>query len=286
MSAALTLAVYLLCCKEMGQTPVFPGNKFFYNAVDDCSYAPSLADMNVWAATSEHAKNEAFNHTNGDVYVWKHFWPKLARYFGVEVRPNDPELRMCSCLLLTVASFQISEAHEWKATGEDQKISHNVVLTEWAKGKEYIWHRLTAKHGGNPSAFQWATWDFFDWAIGKAWYTFGTVSKARKFGWDRYDDSYDAWTQTFRSFENAGILPPHNACAELEVERPITLLPHPTDIVAARPARSTAAENGLHDNGVLMNGTSHSIKEKSGVKQTVSGLNFGPEPQFVNEVHD
>lgn len=85
MSAALTLAIYILCCRESGQVPIFPGNKFFFNSVDDCSYAPSLADMSVWAATGEHTKNEAFNHTNGDVIVWKYFWPKVARYFGVEV---------------------------------------------------------------------------------------------------------------------------------------------------------------------------------------------------------
>jgi nucleoside-diphosphate-sugar epimerase len=88
MSAALTLAIYILTCREMGEVPVFPGNKFFYNSVDDASYAPSLADMNVWAATSDNTKNEAFNHTNGDVIVWKHFWPKLGKYFGIDVSPS------------------------------------------------------------------------------------------------------------------------------------------------------------------------------------------------------
>lgn len=85
MSAALTLAVYILCCRERGQEPIFPGNKLFYQCVDDNSYAPSLADMNVWAATNDHTKNEVFNHTNGDVFVWQYFWPKLAQYFGVKV---------------------------------------------------------------------------------------------------------------------------------------------------------------------------------------------------------
>lgn len=89
MSAALTLAIYALCCKQLGQVPVFPGNKFYYNAVDDFSYAPSLAEMNVWAASNEHTKNEAFNHTNGDVIVWRYFWPKILNYFGIEVRPSS-----------------------------------------------------------------------------------------------------------------------------------------------------------------------------------------------------
>lgn len=85
MSAALTLAIYILCCRETGEVPAFPGNRFFWNSVDDSSYAPSIADMSLWAATGEQTKNESFVHTSGDVIVWKHFWPKLTRYYGVEV---------------------------------------------------------------------------------------------------------------------------------------------------------------------------------------------------------
>ena len=85
MSISLTVALYFLCCRELKLNPTFPGNKFFYNAVDDASYAPSIAEMSVWASTHEHTKNEAFNHNNGDYIVWKHFWPKLARYFGLKV---------------------------------------------------------------------------------------------------------------------------------------------------------------------------------------------------------
>lgn len=33
------------------------------------------------------------------------------------------------------------------------------------------------------------------------------MSKARKTGWHRQDDSYDTWIETFRSFEYAGVLP-------------------------------------------------------------------------------
>lgn len=89
MSAALTLAIYILCCRETGEVPAFPGNKYFWNSVDDSSYAPSIADMSLWAATGEQTKNESFVHTSGDVIVWKHFWPKLTGYYGVEVRENS-----------------------------------------------------------------------------------------------------------------------------------------------------------------------------------------------------
>lgn len=90
---ALTVAIYFLTCRELGQIPMFPGNKFFYNAVDDASYAPSIADMSVWASTNEHTKNEAFSHNNGDYIVWKYFWARLGEHFGMEVgRPTKKEL--------------------------------------------------------------------------------------------------------------------------------------------------------------------------------------------------
>ncbi|KAM5363919.1 hypothetical protein ACJZ2D_011771 [Fusarium nematophilum] len=240
MSAALTLAIYILCCKEAGKVPVFPGNKFFYNSVDDASYAPSLADMNVWAATNEHTKNEAFNHTNGDVIVWKYFWPKLAAYFGVEIPENQ----------------------EWKASGEGERMEHNFLMTDWAKDKSPVWEQVVDKHGGNPEAFKWGTWDFFDWAVGKAWFTIGSVSKARKFGWTRYDDTYDTWIETFRSFENAGVLPVQLGGLDLHTK----LRPHPAEVVTAKEI----AINGHKENGVVEN---HA--EEKAAKQVIADFAIG-----------
>lgn len=86
MSEALTMALYMIISRELGETPIFPGNKFFYNSSDDCSYSGGIADISVWAATQEHTKNEAFNHVNGDTYVWKYFFQRIGQYFGLDVR--------------------------------------------------------------------------------------------------------------------------------------------------------------------------------------------------------
>ncbi|KAL2831202.1 hypothetical protein BDW59DRAFT_169906 [Aspergillus cavernicola] len=67
MSEAVTLALYMLICKELGEVPRFPGSKYFYEAVDGAH------------------KNEAFNHANGDTlcaliltYIPKQTeWPEL-----------------------------------------------------------------------------------------------------------------------------------------------------------------------------------------------------------------
>ncbi|KAH7412953.1 nucleoside-diphosphate-sugar epimerase GsfE [Cadophora sp. MPI-SDFR-AT-0126] len=185
MSEAITLALYMIVSKELGEIPKFPGNKYFYNSVDDQSYAKSIADMSIWATTHEHTKNESFIHTNGDMIVWRYFFPKIGKYFGLD----------------------IPDQTEWEVLGEDQKYAHSFRMEDWAKDKEVVWKNMCEKYGGNPEAFNWGTWQFFDWCLGKGWPTVSSVSKARKFGWKRYDDTYQTWVETFRTFENAGVLP-------------------------------------------------------------------------------
>ena len=90
MSEALTIAIYFLICRELNQPAQFPGNEYFWNSIDDNSYAPSLADLTVWATRQEHCQDEVFNHCNGDVFVRKYLWQDAAKYFGVEVSSLRP----------------------------------------------------------------------------------------------------------------------------------------------------------------------------------------------------
>ncbi|KAF2851657.1 hypothetical protein T440DRAFT_498198 [Plenodomus tracheiphilus IPT5] len=188
MSEALTMALYLLINKELGQTPAFPGNKYFYNSVDDNSFAGGLADLSVWASTHEHTKNESFIHVNGDVFVWRYFFKRLGEYFGLDIPPQE-------------------DWPEEGTKGYHSKHANSIKMSEWAKDKRPVWEAICEKYGGNKEAFDWGTWAFFDFATGKSWPTISTMTKARKFGWLRQDDTYETWADTFRSFENAGILP-------------------------------------------------------------------------------
>jgi hypothetical protein len=80
-------------------------------------------------------------------------------------------------------------------------------MADWAADKKEVWERICDKYGGNKEAFDWGTWFFFDWAVGKAWPTLSSMKKARRFGWNRYDDTFETWVESFRAFENSGILP-------------------------------------------------------------------------------
>ncbi|KAJ9538048.1 hypothetical protein OSB04_030781 [Centaurea solstitialis] len=79
-----SLCVYATICKHEGVPFKFPGTKKAWNCYSDASDADLIAEQHIWAAVEPHAKNEAFNISNGDVFKWKHFWKVLAEQFEVE----------------------------------------------------------------------------------------------------------------------------------------------------------------------------------------------------------
>lgn len=188
MNEAILLAQYFLICRELGEAPKWPGSLRNYHRTEDQCYAPSIADLTIWATTNEMCKDEAFNHTNGDVIVFKFLWSHLAKYFNVELPKS------CS--------------PEESKSGDDEPA---VDLAEWEKDKQEVWERIVATHGGKAESFHAGAFSFLSWGLNptgnmKAPFM-STVAKARKFGWHRVEDSYEAYSRTFRSYENAGILP-------------------------------------------------------------------------------
>ena len=50
-----------------------------------------LARHLEWAATTEAARNQAFNIVNGDVFRWNWMWTRLAEWFGLQPAPFPGE---------------------------------------------------------------------------------------------------------------------------------------------------------------------------------------------------
>ncbi|EYE98821.1 SDR family oxidoreductase [Aspergillus ruber CBS 135680] len=183
INEALPIAQYFLICRELGQSPKWPGNMNGYHRVDDQCYAPSVADLTVWAATQNHCKDEAFDHSNGDAIVWRFFWTMFAQYYQVPMDGSE-------------------------APSDDNKPQMDLV--EWAQDKSTVWESVVDKYGGNSNSFQVHGFAMMNWLFcpstpGAPFMS--TTVKARRLGWDRIDDTYEAWVSTFRSYENAGVLP-------------------------------------------------------------------------------
>jgi nucleoside-diphosphate-sugar epimerase len=110
MNMGSTLAVY---------ASIWPGSEGQWNGICDVTDARILAKHLVWAATSDAAKNEAFNVVNGDYFRWKWLWPRIARWFDVEavgwdgsIHPLEREMADADKIwVMMVKKFGLKEAN-------------------------------------------------------------------------------------------------------------------------------------------------------------------------------
>ncbi len=87
MNPLAAIATAAALAKQGGRALGWPGGA---TAPCDTVDARLLARAFVWAAGSEAAKNEVFNVTNGDVFLWEDLWAAAARTLGVPVGPPAP----------------------------------------------------------------------------------------------------------------------------------------------------------------------------------------------------
>jgi nucleoside-diphosphate-sugar epimerase len=101
MNVIPALGVYAAFMKRAGKTKLdYPGG---VGRVAQAIDADVLARCIAWSGESENARNEIFNVTNGDVFVWPNVWPAIAASLGFaagdhvplcldrEIRPREPE---------------------------------------------------------------------------------------------------------------------------------------------------------------------------------------------------
>lgn len=89
MNPTLVIAAYAALLKETGRPLDFPGRgseSSLREAVDAGLVGRAIA----WAATAPAARNETFNLTNGDMFMWENIWPAIAETLGMEVGEHRP----------------------------------------------------------------------------------------------------------------------------------------------------------------------------------------------------
>jgi nucleoside-diphosphate-sugar epimerase len=87
MNLIPALGVHAALMRERGATLPYPGGgPRVSQAVD----ADLLARAIGWAGEVDAARNEVFNVTNGDVFVWENIWPAIAEAVGMAAAPPAP----------------------------------------------------------------------------------------------------------------------------------------------------------------------------------------------------
>jgi nucleoside-diphosphate-sugar epimerase len=188
MNSALTFALYFLVCRELNVEAKMPTNQIYWAGHDCVSDARLVADLSIYVSTNPRCANEAFNINNGDYFTWKYMWPRLASYFKA-----------------SASSDQIFS----KPVPNIGELQQEVSLAEWSKDKREIWDKVCDKAGMPVAKATWdaGTWGYQDWVFERAWAGTLSINKARKFGWTGHIDSFESFTDAFKSFEALGLVP-------------------------------------------------------------------------------
>lgn len=148
------LAVYATLCKFLALPFVFPGSRACWEeAYMDASDAELIAEQEIWAATHERGRNEAFNTVNGDAFTWKQLWPVLAAKFGLEL-PPVPDM-----------------------------VDESVSLAEIMSDKGPVWDEIVRVHFLCPTRMKdLADWWFLDAVLKFPFKSLASTEKCREHG--------------------------------------------------------------------------------------------------------
>jgi nucleoside-diphosphate-sugar epimerase len=175
MNMGTTLAAYATICKETGRPFLFPGSAVQWNGLTDMTDARLLARHLEWAATTDAARNQAFNVVNGDVFRWSWMWKRLAEWFGLQPAPFPGER--------VTLERQLADAGPiWAEIAR----KHNLVVTDLSSITS-AWHT--------------------DADLGRPIEVVTDMSKSRKLGFLEYQATDDSFFDLFVRLRDARIIP-------------------------------------------------------------------------------
>ncbi|WP_146651161.1 SDR family oxidoreductase [Labilithrix luteola] len=173
MNLSMAIAVYASISKELGIPLRFPGRAGAYDKLLEMTDAGLLARATVWAATNERAANQAFNVNNGDLFRWNEMWPKIGRWFDLEVAPPLP-------------------------------MSLDVVMAD----KEPLWNSMIEKYGLASTPYRdVSSWRFADFVFSWDYDMFADGTKARRFGFHEFVDTSAMFEGMFDDLRKRRVIP-------------------------------------------------------------------------------
>lgn len=173
MNLMTAIAVYATLCKHEKIPLRFPGPDLAADALYQVTDARLLARATAWAGTSPTARNEAFNMTNGDVFRWRHMFPRIAEHFGI---PDAP--------------------------------SQTLKLAEHMPSHEHLWDQITTTSNIRRTRYSdMAAWDFADFIFHSTWDNVSSTVKIRQAGFADCIDTETMFTELFTELASRKLIP-------------------------------------------------------------------------------
>ncbi len=167
------IGVWAAMCAEMGLPLDFPGKAGCYSALFEATDASHLARSMIWMATSEKARNQAYNTLDGTLFRWCNLWPRIAKLYGLELGTARP-----------------------------------LKLSQWMADKGPLWDRIVKRHGLVPRSMdEVVTWGFGDFIWGLEHDVVSSLAKIRAHGFHDTVDSEDMILAHLQRYREARVLP-------------------------------------------------------------------------------
>ena len=175
MNMGTTLAVYATLCRHTGRPFRFPGSDTQWRGLTDMTAASQLARHLLWAATTQAARDEAFNVVNGDVFRWQWMWGRIAEWFDLEPAPFDGSVQ---------------------------------PLEQQMAGDADTWREIAAKHDlREPALMRLASPWHTDADLGRPIEVVTDMSKSRRLGFTAYQPTDDAFFDLFTQLRAGRLIP-------------------------------------------------------------------------------
>ena len=122
LSTIAVLGAYAALEGHAGRPLSYPGGpRYPLEAVDSDLLARAIA----WAMTSTNARNQVFNVSNGDLYVWEFIWPVIAGAVGMPV--GDPQPR-------SMVEYFSDRGDQWAQIVTENALAAPKRLTDFVGG--------------------------------------------------------------------------------------------------------------------------------------------------------
>jgi nucleoside-diphosphate-sugar epimerase len=167
------IGVWAAICREMGTALDFPGKPDCFEALTEMTDATMLARAMAHLSISPAARNRAFNVTDGDVFRWRHIWPRIAAHFGMKCGVVRP-----------------------------------MTLATWMADKGPVWERIVARHKLAPSIIaDPSIWSFGDFLWRQEGDLVSSLVRLRQAGFGEAIDTEETILAHLRRYREARLLP-------------------------------------------------------------------------------
>jgi nucleoside-diphosphate-sugar epimerase len=141
MNLLSAFGVYAAVMRELGLPLIYPGQG---QRITEATDARLLARAIAWAGAAPTARNEIFNVTNGDVFLYQNLWPVIARHFGMEM--GAPQPMPLAVVMRDKAEVwkRIVEKHQLRRYTMDELIGHSWQFADFALSRTHSTSSLSS----------------------------------------------------------------------------------------------------------------------------------------------